>query len=175
MGKLLYDEHWETQLELQFFQEQYWMEKAYVCSPLSADTEQDFLRNMYAARGYMLYAQQKLGYLARAPHAYLPVLLCDREAKERQLALEFGLKLLEYSKILLVCGNRMSRGMVGEVVQAVALGKKIIVYDEALCHEVRKIVVSNQGHRSYVTLDRSHPVMAHPYPQTLKEMAVDMT
>lgn len=156
---------WEEKLQAQFFSDKPWMDKAYICSPLSAETEEEFLTNMYAARAYMLYAQEKLGYLARAPHAYLPVLLCDRDAKERTLALEFGLKLLEYSKVMLVCGNRMSRGMYGEVVQAVALSKKIIVFDESLCHEVRKIVVSNQGHRSYVTLDQSHPVMAHPKPQ----------
>ncbi len=165
MGKEIFVDDWEDQLQSQFFSEKPWMDKAYVCSPLSAETELDFLYNMYAARAYMCYAQQKLGYLARAPHAFLPMLLCDRDAKERQLALEFGLQLLEYSKVLLVCGNRMSRGMRGEIVQAVALGKKIIVYDEQLCHEVRKIVVSNQGHRSFVTLDQNHPVMAHPKPQ----------
>ena len=132
---------------------------------MSAQTEYDFLVNMYAARAYMLYANEMLGFLARAPHAYLPVLLSDQNATERSLALEFGLKLLESSKILLVCGNRMSRGMCGEIVQAVALGKKILVFDDTLCHEVRKIVVSNRGHRSFVTLDQAHPIMADPAPQ----------
>ena len=93
------------------------------------------------------------------------MLLCDQNAKERSLALEFGLQLLEDSNVLLVCGNRMSHGMHGEIVRAVATGKKIVVFDEALCHEVMKIVVSNQGHRSFVTLDTSHPIMADPAPQ----------
>lgn len=55
--------------------------------------------------------------------------------------------------------------MIGEIVQAVALNKKIIVFDEALCHEVRKIVLGNNGRRSLVSLDLSHPAMAHPRPQ----------
>ena len=167
-----FGEDWEERLQLQFFSEKPWKDNAYICSPLNAQTEHEFLVNMYAARAYMLYAKEKLGYLARAPHAFLPMLLCDQNAEERSMALAFGLKLLEDSKILLVCGNRMSHGMRGEIVQAVALGKKIIVFDESLCHEVRKIVVSNQGHRSFVILDGSHPIMANPAPQMQCRKAV---
>lgn len=165
MERDFFGDDWEERLQLQFFSEKPWMRKAYVCSPLSAQTEYEFLVNMYAARAYMLYAKETLGYLARAPHAYLPMLLCDQNVEERSMALAFGLKLLEDSRILLVCGNRLSRGMYGEVVKAVALDKKILVFDESLCHEVQKIVVSNQGHRSFVTLDQSHPIMADPAPQ----------
>ena len=101
----------------------------------------------------------------RAPHAYLPLVLCDFEPKEREIALKFGLELLEQSKVMLVCGNRISPGMVGEIVQAAALGKKIIVYDETLCQKVRKIVVSNRGPQTLVTLDQTHPILAHSAPQ----------
>lgn len=165
MKKELFNGDWEEQLELQFFSEDHLRPKAYVCSPLSADNVRDYQSNMYAARAYMLYALKRLDYLARAPHAYLPTLLCDKNSDERTLALQFGLKLLEYSSVVLVCGNRMSRGMVGEIVGAVALNKKIIVFDEALCHEVRKIVLSNSGHRTFVSLNLEHPAMAHPTPQ----------
>lgn len=174
MENNFFTDDWEERMQSQFFLDKHWMDKVYICSPLSAKTEREFLVNMYAARAYMLYAKEKLGYLARAPHAYLPVLLCDRDAKERALALAFGLKLLECSEVVLVCGNRLSKGMIGEIVQAVALNKKIIVYDESLCHEVRKIVVSNQGHRSFVTLDQTHPFMASPAPQLYcREVAME--
>lgn len=165
MKKEIFVDDWEERLELQFFSDNPVRKKAYVCSPLSADAEQDYLFNMYAARAYMLYALMELDYLARAPHGYLPIILCDRNSDERTLALQFGLKLMEYSDVVLVCGNKLSRGMIGEIVQAVALNKKIIVFDEALCHEVRKIVLGNNGRRSLVSLDLSHPAMAHPRPQ----------
>ena len=45
------------------------------------------LRNMHSARAYMYYAMEKMGYAARAPHAYLPMLLCDRVPSERAIAL----------------------------------------------------------------------------------------
>ncbi len=44
---------------------------------------------------YMHYAAKEMGLAARAPHAYLPMLLCDRIPNERALALQFGLRLLE--------------------------------------------------------------------------------
>ena len=130
MKKEIFVDDWEERLELQFFSDNPVRKKAYVCSPLSADAEQDYLFNMYAARAYMLYALMELDYLARAPHGYLPIILCDRNSDERTLALQFGLKLMEYSDVVLVCGNKLSRGMIGEIVQAVALNKKIIVFDE---------------------------------------------
>lgn len=45
---------------------------------------------------------------ARAPHAFLPMLLCDGVPSERAIALKFGIELLERSDVLLVCGNRIS-------------------------------------------------------------------
>lgn len=165
MNTSFFDNDWDERLETQFFSKDSLKETAYICSPLNADTEEEFLLNMYAARAYMLYAMERLNYRARAPHAYLPVILCDKISDERSLALRFGLSLMECSKVVLICGNRMSRGMVGEIVQAVALHKRIIVFDEGLCHEVRKLVLSNQGLWANVLLDTDHPFMAHPRPQ----------
>lgn len=107
MKKEIFVDDWEERLELQFFSDNPVRKKAYVCSPLSADAEQDYLFNMYAARAYMLYALMELDYLARAPHGYLPIILCDRNSDERTLALQFGLKLMEYSDVVLVCGQQV--------------------------------------------------------------------
>lgn len=165
MGEKIFVENWQQQLELLFFENNDRMDKAYICSPLRADTQQEFLQNIHAARAYMFYVRQRLGFQGRAPHAYLPLVLCDFDPKEREMALKFWLELLEQSKVMLVCGNRISHGMVGEIVQAAALGKKIMVYDETLCQKARKIVVSNRGHQTLVTLDQAHPILAHPAPQ----------
>lgn len=138
---------------------------AYICSPLRANDSNQMLKKMFAARAYMSYARDKLAYRAKAPHAYLPMLLCDHVSAERTLALRFGLSLMEMCDDVLICGNRLSNGMMGEIVQAIACNKKIIVFDEGLYHEVMKLALSNMGKRAYVSLNENHPIMAHPMPQ----------
>lgn len=157
---------WERRLDLQFFVEKPFSDKAYICSPLAAECEDGFLSNMYAARIYMMYAMEKLNYLSRAPHAYLPVLLCDKASDERELALSFGQRLLEDSNLLLVCGNRLSDGMKGEIRKTFEQNKRIIVYDRKLFHEINRMKLPACGPLS-VILDQRHPLMAHPAPQTL--------
>ena len=110
-----YHESWERELDRQFLKNDRYRKRAYICSPLSGSTAEEELSNIWRARAYMLYARTMLGYLARAPHAYLPMLLCDHVAAERALALQFGLQLLEQSEVLLICGDRISRGMKGEI------------------------------------------------------------
>ena len=90
----IFTENWEQRLEMQFLKNGRCRKRAYICSPLSAEKDVDFLRNMHSARAYMYYAFEKMEMYARAPHAYLPMLLCDRIPSERDLALNFGLSLL---------------------------------------------------------------------------------
>ena len=104
-----YHESWERELDRQFLKNDRYRKRAYICSPLSGSTAEEELSNIWRARAYMLYARTMLGYMARAPHAYLPMLLCDHVAAERALALQFGLQLLEQSEVLLICGGRISR------------------------------------------------------------------
>ena len=92
-----YHESWERDLDRQFLKNDRYRKRAYICSPLSGSTAEEELSNIWRARAYMLYARTMLGYLARAPHAYLPMLLCDHVAAERALALQFGFQLLEQS------------------------------------------------------------------------------
>ena len=123
-----YHESWERELDRQFLKNDRYRKRAYICSPLSGSTAEEELSNIWCARAYMLYARTMLGYMARAPHAYLPMLLCDHVAAERALALQFGLQLLEQSEVLLICGDRISRGMKGEIHHAAQLGIPIILY-----------------------------------------------
>lgn len=165
MPKEIFTDDWEDSLLLQFLHPEPEKTKAYICSPLRAEDTNQYLCNLYAARAYMFYAKEYMGYLGRAPHAYLPLLLCDEDVDERNLALRFGLELMEKSQIVLVCGNRLSEGMKGEIVQATALRKPIYVFDAELHHEVQKIVRQNRPHMFSAAYIKNHPVMAHPRPQ----------
>lgn len=57
MEQKLFSENWENQLELQFISDDPSRVRAYICSPLKADTSEEYLLNMYAARGTMLAAR----------------------------------------------------------------------------------------------------------------------
>ena len=111
----IYHDYWEQELMYQFITEDKCRKKAYVCSPYSAENNEGMLQNMRTARAYMFYALKKMGMCARAPHAFLPMLLCDSVPSERAIALKFGIELLERSDVLLVCSNRISNGMKSEI------------------------------------------------------------
>lgn len=73
MEQNIFIENWEDKLALQFLKNNRCCKKAYICSPLSAPTEEEMLRNMHSARAYMYYAMEKMGYAARAP---MRIFLC---------------------------------------------------------------------------------------------------
>lgn len=152
----------EPILEKQFLKNDPCRKKAYICSPLSGRTNEEVLANVRYARFYMLYAHEQMNLLARAPHAYLPMLLCDRVPAERSPALEFGLRLLAESNLLLVCGTRVSRGMAGEIRHAAKLQMEIQTFDEEVFLQVKKIVTSAGGDKSLVKIDRVHTVLGMP-------------
>ncbi len=87
----------------------------YVCSPLSAPTRPEMLANAAKASTYMTWAEKEFDEKAVAPHAFLPYLLDDRIPEQRALALEFGQKLMAMCSRVAVYGNRISKGMQGEI------------------------------------------------------------
>lgn len=86
----IYYEGWEQELVYKFLPYDRCKKRAYICSPLSADTNEGIAQNMQAARAYMFYAMKRMGMNASAPHAYLPMILCDNIPSDRALALQFG-------------------------------------------------------------------------------------
>lgn len=88
---------------------------AYVCSPLSAPTREEIAENMRKARSYAELVSAYFQCRAIAPHCFLPEYLDDNIPKEREIALAFGLSVLRISKALVVCGERISSGMKGEI------------------------------------------------------------
>lgn len=167
----IFTENWEQCLETQFLKNDRCRRRAYICSPLGEENGAAFIRNMHAARAYMYYASEKMGMYARAPHAYLPMLLCDKLPSERALALSFGLSLLESSDMILVCGNRLSSGMKGEIAHAALFQMPVIVFDEGLYHEVQKEITKHGGDKRCVQLDRNNDVMRFPSPVSYLENA----
>lgn len=99
--------------------------KAYISSPLSAPTQEGIRSNMLLAREHMEAIAKRYGYRTYAPHAYLPEFLDDHQPEERALALSFSMELLKCCQILIVCGNRISKGMCGEICAAVSRGMDI--------------------------------------------------
>lgn len=167
----IYHDDWEQELMYQFLTEDKCRKKAYICSPYSADDKEGLLRNMRTARAYMFYAFKKMGMCARAPHAFLPMLLCDNVPNERAIALKFGLELLERSDVLLVCGNRISNGMKNEIAHATMLKLPIFVFDDRLYLDVQKIVTQNSGEKKNAKLKSEHTTMASINPIQYMEQA----
>lgn len=137
---------------------------AYICSPLSAKTDNDLVKNMISARAYMYYMWQVMRYPARAPHAYLPMLLCDHVPRNRQLALNFGRELLRESSMVLICGNRISEGMKLEIIQAGMLDIPIIAFNEEVYQQIISLLRNYNEDITLAALDTYHPILASPYP-----------
>lgn len=103
------------------------MPMTYVCSPLSAPSRPEMLKNAAKAVGYSVAAEKEFCARAVAPHAYLPYLLDDTNPEERALALEFGQKLMKLCGRVAVYGSNISPGMKDELALARELG--IPIYD----------------------------------------------
>ena len=86
----------------------------YVCSPYSGDTE----KNTKKAAAYCREVIEE-GFIPIAPHLYLPAFIS--EEKEREEALEIGLRLLGLCSEVWVYGHP-TRGMAGEIEEARRLG-----------------------------------------------------
>lgn len=99
--------------------------RVYICSLLSAPSQAEMCGNMLAAREYSKQVSELWGCRTFAPHAYLPQLLNDHYPAERALALEIGLEVLNLCDALVICGDRISEGMKGEILKARQLGIKI--------------------------------------------------
>lgn len=105
---------------------------AYICSPLSADTEKQRLHNMDMARFYLERMKELYHCHTIASHAYLPLMLDDTIPKERETALKIGMMMMEVCDVLIICGRRVSSGMKGEIKMALKKGMTIYWYDSIM-------------------------------------------
>ena len=87
------------------------------------------------------------------------------------LALQFGLELLKDSDILLICGNRISSGMRGEIAHAIRLKMPMIAFDEGIYLEVQKELTKRGCDKRKVRLDRENFLMGISAPLSYLENA----
>ena len=150
--KNIFSDGWELRCEAQFQSHNQDKIKAYLCSPLRADSADAIRHNMQKAKAYMLYALEFTGVFAYAPHAYLPIYLHDDNPVHRKLALQFGSYMLAFSNMLYVCGDRITDGMRSEIAYAARLGKPIYVFNKNIYAAVQDVVVSENGDPNTVRL-----------------------
>jgi hypothetical protein len=170
MDNKIFTENWEQKLETLLLttdsREHF---SAYICSPLNAETGLEILHNMRSARTYMYYACMNMNFIAKAPHAYLPALLNDNIAEERDLAIKLGNKLLKDSHYILVCGNRLSEGMKSEIMQAFKSGINIVAFsrdmEKSICEYLKNNdTVKKRKKKSSVIFDSRNQFMSQPDP-----------
>lgn len=160
--KLSLPNNWEAVLEQMMLKTPIGVncERIYICSPCRADTPDGVIRNMKAARVYMFYAYIHFSCVPKAPHAYMPVLLNDNNEHERILALMFGKQLLENCGKLIVCGDRLSEGMYGEIKSAVKYRIPVHVFNQAVYDELRECFIRDGIDPDIAQYDIGHPHFA---------------
>ena len=101
----------------------------YICSPYSGDIK----TNTAKTREYCRFAVDE-GQVPVAPHLMFPQFM--DEEKERELALQMDLVLLEKCDELWVFGSVWSEGMKAEIAEAGRRGMRIRHFSEE-CREVQ--------------------------------------
>ena len=135
-------------------------ERVYICSPLGAETEAEMFCNMRAAGGYAGYVIREMQYFATAVHAYLPFFYNDKVQKQRDEAMKMGLQVLSDSQILMVCGNRISKGMREEIKYAIKKHKEIVVFNQNVFDEVVELVRESGEKEFNIQFNSNHPTLA---------------
>lgn len=89
----------------------------YICSPYAGDIK----KNVEFAKAACRYAMRQ-NYTPVAVHLLYPQLLDDTDPVQRQTGIRMGLRVLEASDELWLCGSRISNGMNAELTAAKRLG-----------------------------------------------------
>lgn len=110
----IYHEGWEQELVYQFLSYDR-CKRGRISARRSAQTRMRDCTEYAGGKGVYVLCHERMCMNASAPHAYIPMILCDNIPSDRALALQFGLELLKGSDILLICGNRISSGMRGKL------------------------------------------------------------
>ena len=161
MNNSTFEKYWEEELSAQMLRiDNTKRLRAYICSPLSAKTDFGMFNNMRSAKAYMYYAWKRMNITAIAPHAYLPSILCDRIPQERTLAMDFGMKLLQNSDIVFVCGSRISEGMKQEIIKAAVNKLYIITFSKDMYTQTQALVSNCSGNPDFVKLDTDNEFMS---------------
>ena len=93
------------------------MKKIYVCSPYRGNIEENIEYARKICRRICLN-----GDVPIATHLYFTQFLCDEIDAERELGIDFALKMLHECDEVWVCGKKISEGMKKEINEAVKHG-----------------------------------------------------
>ena len=145
--------NWEQDLEAALLRHGRREHRIYICSPLRGENWVEVQRNLLAARFYMYHVWVFDRQIARAPHAYLPLLYCDDIPKERRDALACGMTLVSQSSELYVCGNRITEGMRGEIKHAITFKRPVTVFSPDIFDEVDDMFREARADRMLLIID----------------------
>ena len=102
---------------------------AYICSRYSADTKEQFDKQMQMTQEFSREAVLS-GYAVIVPPMYYPCFLDDNNKEERQLGLDSAIRLLHKCDIVFVyIGLGVSSGMEAEIEEARRVGKQIYFFE----------------------------------------------
>ena len=100
------------------------MKRIYLCSAYRSDVDANVARAVALCREIALRGDAPL-----APHLYLPRVLDDGDARERDAGVATGLAWLEVADEVLVAGP-VSDGMRREIARASELGVRVVFHEE---------------------------------------------
>lgn len=106
--------------------------RAYICSPLSAESRERMEHNMDMAKFYLMRMKQLYHCRTFASHAHMPLMLDDAIPDERETGLAIGRLLLDLCDTLIICGRHISDGMSDEILTAFEKGKEVYWYDSMM-------------------------------------------
>lgn len=88
------------------------IQKIYICSPLRGNIED----NINKAKEYCKFVVAKMKAMPVCPHIYFTQFLDDNNELEREMGMDFGLRLLsECDRVIVFDNNGISKGMKKEI------------------------------------------------------------
>lgn len=88
------------------------IQKIYICSPLRGNIED----NINKAKEYCKFVVAKMKAMPVCPHIYFTQFLDDNNELEREIGMDFGLRLLsECDRVIVFDNNGISKGMKKEI------------------------------------------------------------
>lgn len=106
--------------------------RAYICSPLSADTKEKRSHNMEQAKFYLMQMKRLYHCRTFASHAHMPLMLDDTIPEEREAGMQIGKILIELCDAVIICGKHVSNGMREEIRTALERQKEVYWYDSLM-------------------------------------------
>ena len=107
--------------------------------------------------------------VAVAPHGYMPMLFDDDNTAERFSAMSIGGSILSHCSALYICGDKITRGMRGEIKEAAKRKIPVVLFNPALKAEVMDILGDVRGSKRRFKLNTEHEELGMNAEQLFEE------